>query len=143
VTAGTHVYDNILIPLKVVLDEASVPTEGRWAVLPPWTHGFLLKDARFIQHDTTGDTDPASRNGMIGRAAGFTLSISNNLPVVTGDDSPVIAGHPSAVSYAEQINKTEAYRPEDSFSDAVKGLHLYGAKVVRPTAIATALASKT
>jgi hypothetical protein len=48
----------------------------------------------------------------------------------------VLAGHGIATTYAEQINKVEAYRPQDSFSDAIKGLHLYGAKVVRPEALA-------
>lgn len=142
VTSGTHVYDNIIIPLKVKLDEANVPTEGRYVLLPPWVMGFLLKDDRFIRADASGQA-AASINGVVGTAAGFSIRVSNNLPVVTGDDSSVIAGHPMAASYAEQINKVEAYRPESSFSDAVKGLHLYGAKVVRPSCLATALASKS
>jgi hypothetical protein len=138
----TAFYDNILVPLKVLLDESNVPTEGRYCLIPAWGHGRLLRDDRFIRADASGGP-AASRNGIVGEAAGFSLRVSNNLPVVTGDDSSVIAGHPMAASYAEQINKTEAYRPENSFSDAVKGLHLYGAKVTRPTALATALASKT
>lgn len=138
----TAFYDNILIPLKVALDEANVPMEGRFALIPAWGHGRLLRDDRFIRADATGQAS-AAINGVVGEAAGFSLRVSNNLPVVTGDDSSVIAGHPSATSFAEQINKTEAYRPESSFADAVKGLHLYGAKVVRPNALATALASKT
>jgi N4-gp56 family major capsid protein len=138
----TAAYDSILVPLKVVLDEANVPTEGRFAIIPAWLHGRLLRDDRFIRADATGQA-PASQNGMVGTAAGFRLHVSNNCPNTTGDDYRVTAGHPMAVSYAEQINKTEAYRPEDSFSDAVKGLHLYGAKLVRPTAAATAIASKT
>ena len=55
----------------------------------------------------------------------------------------VQAGHPSAIAYAEQIVKVETYRPDDSFSDAVKGLHVYGAKLIRPDAIATCIASET
>lgn len=138
----TAFYDNILVPLKVALDEANVPMEGRFCLIPAWGHGRLLRDDRFIRADASGQAS-AAINGVVGEAAGFSLRVSNNLPVVTGDDSSVIAGHPMATSFAEQINKTEAYRPEDSFSDAVKGLHLYGAKVVRPEALATALASKT
>ena len=69
--------------------------------------------------------------------------MSNNAPLVTGDDYAVIAGYPKAISFAEQINKVEAYRPEDSFSDALKGLHVYGAKLVRPDGIATVIASQT
>ena len=142
VDGAADVYDLLLIPLKVKLDEANVPTQGRYCLIPPWVHGRLLGDSRFIDASASTLSDALS-NGTVGRAAGFELRVSNNLPLVTGVDYSVIAGHPSACSYAEQINKTEAYRPEDSFSDAVKGLHLYGAKVVRPDALATALASKT
>lgn len=142
ITASTHVYDSLLVPMSVRLTEANVPNEGRYVILPPWVYGFLLKDDRFIRTDATG-LAAASINGVVGTAAGFSIRQSNNLPLVTGDDYSVIAGTPDACSYAEQINKTEAYRPQDSFSDAVKGLHLYGAKVVRPSSIATALASKT
>ena len=52
-------------------------------------------------------------------------------------------GYPGAVSFAEQVAKVEAYRPESAFSDALKGLHLYGAKLTRPTGIATLTASIT
>jgi len=142
IDGAADAYDLLLIPLKVELDEANVPTQGRYCLIPPWVHGRLLGDSRFIDASASTLSDALS-NGTVGRAAGFELRVSNNLPLVTGDDYSVIAGHPSACSYAEQINKTEAYRPEDSFSDAVKGLHLYGAKVVRPDALAIATASKT
>ena len=142
IDGAADAYDLLLIPLKVKLDEANVPTQGRYCLIPPWIHGRLLGDSRFIDMSASGMGDALS-NGIVGRAAGFELRVSNNLPLITGDDYSVIAGHPSACSYAEQINKTEAYRPEDSFSDAVKGLHLYGAKVVRPDALAIATASKT
>lgn len=142
VDGAADAYDLLLIPMKVKLDEANVPTEGRYALIPPWVHGRLLGDDRFIRADASGQA-AASINGMVGTAAGFSLRVSNNLPLITGDDYSVIAGHPMACTYAEQINKTEAYRPESAFSDAVKGLHLYGAKVTRPDAICTASASKT
>jgi hypothetical protein len=131
-----------LVALKVRLDNASVPSEGRWVVIPPWYHGLLLRDDRFVRADAAGTTE-ALRNGMVGRAFGFDVKISNNAPNVTGDDWLVLAGYPGAISFAEQINKVEAYRPEDSFSDAVKGLHLYGAKLIRPAGIATLVASIT
>ena len=142
VDSAADAYDLLLIPLKVKLDEADVQTQGRYCLIPPWVHGRMLGDSRFIDYSASNNAEALS-NGIVGRAAGFDLRVSNNLPLITGDDWSVIAGHPSACSYAEQINKTEAYRPEDSFSDAVKGLHLYGAKVTRPSALATASASKT
>ncbi|MEU9777439.1 P22 phage major capsid protein family protein [Streptomyces sp. NPDC047968] len=144
VAAGTPTaaYDSVLVPLSVALDDADVPTEGRYVVVPPWFHGRLLRDDRFIRADAAGTTD-GLRNGMVGRAAGFDILKSNNTPNPTGDDNVIQAGVPGAISFAEQINKTEAYRPESGFADAVKGLALYGAKLVRPDGIAIATASQT
>ncbi|MGE3835253.1 MAG: P22 coat protein - protein 5 domain protein [Acidimicrobiia bacterium] len=142
VGTATAAYDSVLVPLKVKLDEANVPTEGRYVLVPSWFHGRLLLDARFIKVNESG-TAEGLRNGMVGRAAGFDILVSNNMPLITGDDYLVLAGHPMAITYAEQINKVEGYRPENAFSDAVKGLHLYGAKLVRTNAIATAVASIT
>ncbi|QFR00724.1 P22 coat protein - protein 5 domain protein [Streptomyces phaeolivaceus] len=138
----TDAYDDVLIPLKVTLDDGDCPTEGRYCVVPPWFTGRLLRDDRFVRADASGTTE-ALRNGFVGRAAGFNIVQSNNTPNPTGDDNVVQAGVNSAISFAEQINKTEAYRPESSFSDAVKGLALYGAKLVRPDGIAIATASQT
>lgn len=142
VDTAVKAYDSLLVAAAVKLDEANVPTEGRFALISPWIHGRLLGDDRFIRADASGGA-AASINGHVGRAAGFDLRVSNTLPLITGDDYSFLAGHPSATSFAEQINKVEAYRPESSFSDAIKGLHLYGAKVVRPDCLVKAAASKT
>jgi N4-gp56 family major capsid protein len=141
VTTPSQAYD-LLVDLSVRLDEANVPSEGRYAVMPPWFHGLLQKDARFTSVADSG-TSATLRNGEVGEAAGFSIRKSNNAPNPTGDDYIVQAGHPMAISYAEQIVKTEAYRPESSFSDAIKGLHVYGTKLIRPEAIAILRASKT
>lgn len=141
ITTGDLAYTG-LKNLAVRLDQASVPREGRYVVVPPWYHGLLLENAKFVTVNASG-TDTGLRNGVVGRALGFDVLISNNAKLLTGDDYRVAAGHPMAITYAEQINKTEAYRPESSFADAVKGLHLYGAKLIRPTAIATLTASIT
>lgn len=130
-------YNSVLIPLKVALDEANVPTPGRYVVIPPWLHGVALRDDRFVSADKAGTTE-GLRNGMVGRASGFDILMSNNVPEPSAGSTFVVqAGVPMAISFAEQINKTEAYRPESSFSDAVKGLALYGAKLLRPDSIAT------
>ena len=141
VTSAALAYAQ-LRKLATKLDEANVPQEGRWVVVPPWFYGLLLEDDRFVRVDASG-TSQGLRNGIVGMALGFDVLKSNNAPFVTGDDYAVIAGHPSAISYAEQIVKVETYRPQDSFSDAIKGLHVYGAKLVRPDAIATVVASQT
>lgn len=131
-----------LVALKVKLDNSNVPTQGRWVVVPPWYHGLLLLDDRFVRADASGSTE-ALLNGHVGRAFGFDVRVSNNCVNVTGDDWIVTAGYPGAISFAEQIVKVEAYRPESAFADALKGLHVYGAKLVRPTGIATLTASIT
>lgn len=141
VTTAALAYTQIR-KLSVKLDEANVPEEGRWCVVPPWYYGLLLEDDRFVRVDASGGT-LGLRNGKVGEVLGFNVMKSNNAPFVTGDDYAVIAGHPMAISYAEQIVKVEDYRPQDSFSDAVKGLHVYGAKLVRSSAIATVVASQT
>lgn len=128
--------------LKVKLDEANVPDEGRFAVIPPWYHGLLLEDDRFVRVDASG-TSEGLRNGHVGRALGFDILVSNNAPNVTGDDYAVIAGTNKAISFAEQIVKTEAIRLETTFGDGVRGLHVYGAKLTRPDGLASVYASIT
>jgi hypothetical protein len=77
---------------------------------------------------------------MVGSAAGFSLRKSNNAPNGPGAGAGklVIAGYDGAVTFAEQIASVEAGRLEKRFADFVKGLHLYGSKVVRPTGLAAA-----
>lgn len=131
-------YD-LLVDLGTKLDDADVPTENRWAVITPKFHGLLQKDSRFI---AAGDAQGASvrTNGIIGEAAGFSLRKSNNVPDGPGAGAGklIIAGNSMATTFAEQIAKTEAARRELRFADMVKGLHLYGGKVVRPEALAAA-----
>ena len=136
-TAGLALYD-YLVDLKVILDENNAPDDGkRWVVVPAWAEGMLLKDPRFVNATETGNQ--IRTNGLIGKAAGLNVYMSNN---VTNDAQTVktyriIAGHPAALSYADQINGVEAYRPELRFASAVKGLHLWGFKVVMPALTAT------
>lgn len=145
-TAGsTGAYEQ-LVDLSVKLDEQNVPTDGRWVVVPPWFHGMLVKDTRFISY---GAQDTLY-NRQVGQAAGFAILVSNNVPTVAApggapNQTPrnkIIAGHAMAATFAEQINQVEAYRPERRFGDAVKGLHLYGSMVERPEALAVLTASR-
>lgn len=137
-TTPTDAYDKVIVPLKIKLDVANVPTQGRSIVVRPELHGCLLRDNRFIKVNEAGTTT-GLREGLVGRAAGFDIILSNNAPNTTGSEYATIAGNNSAITFAEQINKVEAYRPQNSFSDAVKGLVLYGAKNVRPDSLASAL----
>jgi len=131
-----------IVELMVKLDNNNVPRAGRYVIVPPWYHGLLCRNSAFYSVANSGSTETL-RNGTVGRAYGFDIMVSNNVVNTTGDDWRVVAGYPGAITYAEQINKGEAYRPESAFSDALKGLHLYGAKVVRPEALASVVASVT
>lgn len=126
-------YDE-LVDLSTILDEANCPNVGRWVIVPPWFHGLLRKDDRFVHATAYGDQ--VLQNGEIGQAAGFRVLKSNNVPNTTGTKYKIVAGSSTAVSFAEQINEVRAFRPERRMADAVKGLHLYGSAVIRPTCVA-------
>lgn len=130
-----------LVDLGVLLDESDTPIDGRFVIVPAWFHGLLLKDERFIKAGTPR-SDSALANGEVGEAAGFRILKSNNVPNTTATKYKIIAGHSIATAYVEQIIDLQTYQPEKRFGDAVKGLHVYGAKVVRPTALAELIANK-
>lgn len=133
----TDAYDKVLVPLRTKLNRANVPTEGRYVVASPEFSGDLLKDSRFIKVNESG-TEQGLRNGMVGRAAGFDILESNNTPNPTGSVQVIQAGYPGAITYAEQILETEALRLQSTIADAIRGLHVYGGKLLRPTGIAVA-----
>jgi hypothetical protein len=135
--ANKAAYDDVLVALRTKLDRSNVPTEGRYVVVSPEFEGQLLKDDRFVRVDASG-TDTGLRNGMVGRAAGFDILKSNNTPNPSSDTQVIQAGYPGAVTYAEQILETEALRLQNTIADAIRGLHVYGAKLLRPTGIAVA-----
>lgn len=140
-TTADDAYE-YLVDLGTRLSEQNIPTQGRWCIVPPWVHGLMRKDARFVGYGTQANMD-VLMNGVIGKAAGFTLYESNNVPNTTGTAYKIIAGYPGAVTYAEQVLEIEAYRPPARFADAVKGLHVYGAKVIRPAGLAVLTANKS
>lgn len=142
-------YDR-LVDLKTKLDGTDTPDGDRFVVVPPWYEGYLLKDDRFVSFGTQANraalengqlSGQAADNGLIGRAAGFNVFRSNQVPNVGGIKHKIIGGHRSAWSRAQQILEVEAYRPERRFADALKGLHVYGAKVLRPDNLAVLVAS--
>lgn len=110
---SANAYD-YLVDLGVLLNEHNVPMLGRWAVIPPWFHGLLLKDERFVGNGT-GYNQAILQGGWVGDAAG---------------------------SFAEQLVELEAYRLEKNFSDGLKGLHVYGAKVTQPDGLAVLKCTK-
>lgn len=141
ITTGDLAYTG-LVNLRTKLANADVPDEGRYVIVPPWYYGLLLQNDKFVRADASGTTE-GLRNGQVGRAAGFDVYESNACVNVTGDDYIVQAGTNAAISMADQIVETEALRLQTTFADAVRGLHVWGAKVVRPDFLATLTASQT
>lgn len=142
---SSNVYENI-VKLRTKLDKANVPNTGRTLVVPPEVYALLLLDDRFAKSDAAAGQN-ALLNGEVGRVAGFTVFMSNNVNTGTGTDTgktpyfEVTAQVETATTYAEQIIKTEAYRMEKRFADGVKGLHVYGAKVTDGAQIAKLICS--
>ena len=147
----THVSPVMLINrMGRLLDQQNVDKGGRWLVIDPMMMEVLSdEDSRFLNADF-GDSG-ALRNGLVIKNwNGFRVYVSNNLPSVGAGAATVgtsaqstnfgviVAGHDSAIATAEQINKTEQYRDPDSFADIVRGMHLYGRKILRPEAITVA-----
>lgn len=133
-----NIYENI-VKLRTKLDKANVPTSGRTIVVPPEVYALLLMDDRFAKSEATAGQD-ALLNGQVGKVAGFTVFMSNN---VSGTEKyfEVTAQVETATTFAEQVIKTEAYRIEKRFADGVKGLHVYGAKVTDGAQIAKLICS--
>ena len=146
--AGDDDAYETLVDLGVKLREADV-YDDPWVILPPWYIGMLRKDPRFVGYGTDKQNE-VLLNGKVGRAAGFDIRESNNLSgatsgtiAVAGGVYTIIAGVKAAATFAEQLNKVEAFRPQDGFNDAMKGLHLYGCKVTRPYALASCAVTKS
>jgi len=128
-----------LLTLGQKLAEFNIPDEGRWIVIPPWFKTKLALAKVLIQD--SGAAVQTFQNGFSGRVAGFDIYESNNCPN-SGGTYYIMAGTRKAISFAAQINKVEAYRPEAGFTDAVKGLYVYGAKVIYPDALVVLTATE-
>ena len=115
------------------LDENNIPEDGRFMIINPAV-ATLLKQSELRQAYLTGDNVSPLRNGFIGTVDRFNMYVSNNLSTTSGVTSGLY-GHPKAIAYASQMTNTETVRLESSFGDGVRGLSVYGYKVILPTAI--------
>ena len=115
------------------LDENNIPETERFMIIDPAT-AAIIKNSDLKQAYLTGDAESPLRNGNIGMIDRFNVYVTNNLTVASGVTSGFF-GHPKAVAYASQMTNTETVRLESSFGDGVRGLAVYGYKVVVPTAI--------
>ena len=115
------------------LDENNIPEDNRYMIISP-AAATLLKQSELRQAYLTGDNVSPLRNGFIGTVDRFNMYVSNNLVTASGVTSGLY-GHPKAIAYASQMTNTESVRLESSFGDGVRGLAVYGYKVVLPTAV--------
>jgi hypothetical protein len=134
----TNILDWI-VDLGSVLDEQNVPESDRWIVLPVWACGMVkksdLKDASLA-----GDGTSILRNGRIGMIDRFMIYRSNLLSNSSGEFD-VIAGHKSGLTFASQMLNSETLRAESTFGTLVRGLQVFGYKVIKPEAIVHSVVS--
>lgn len=136
----SNIVDNI-VDVGTRLDEKNIPAEGRFLVLPP-TYTNLIKKSDLKDASISGDGTSMLRNGRIGMIDRFTIYQSNLVSKV-GADHLCLAGIPKATCFASQFVKTETVRLESTFGDGIRGLKVYGYKVVVPEALITVKLRKT
>jgi hypothetical protein len=138
--AGQTEIIDLIVGLGLVLDEQNIPETGRWLLLPAWA-GALIKRSELRDAALTGDTVTMMRNGRLGMVDRFTLYISNLLPInATASGTAIYAGHSHGFTFATQLTKMETLRAESTFGTIMRGLQVFGSKVVDGTAIAKAYA---
>lgn len=133
-TKPEDVYESI-VSLGVRLSKQNIPTTGRFLVVDPDVYGMLLLDDRFVKN--TAVESATLHNGFVGNVNGFTVYQTNLMPGNTDTKHTMLAGSTIATTFAQQISKIDSTRKEKGFSDIVKGLLVYGSKVIRPEALAT------
>lgn len=130
----SNVLDYI-VDCGTILDEQNVPEESRYMVLPTWMAG-LIKKSDLKDASLTGDGSSPLRNGRIGSIDRFTLYSSNQVSYYSTDTAyRALFGHKYAITFATQFVKTESLRAESTFGDIVRGLQVYGFKVIQPKAL--------
>jgi hypothetical protein len=145
---GPSVVPEQLALIHRKLDENNVPFPGRYLCVSPWMYqNILLANIGFAYTTANANSGPVNvdgtaawQAGRVGTVLGFDVYMTNNLAAHASDASTTryeyaLAGNRDAITFANQIVSVEAFRPETMFSDAVKGLHVYGMKVVQPKAL--------
>jgi len=133
-----------IIDMGTVLDEQNVPETGRWLVMPAWMVATIkksdLKDASLA-----GDTTSIMRNGLVGMVDRFMLYLSNNIVGITEGTATLykpIGGHSSGLTFAAQMTKMETLPNPDTFGQLVRGLNVYGYKVIEGKYLTTGVVIK-
>lgn len=138
VSSGTPDYYGALVTAGKQLDEANVPSEGRWHVTSAAGYAALLEDSKFTSATAAGDQ--VVRSGAVGMAAGFNIYKSNNLEVVAGtpDYRKTLYGTVAAISHARALTgQPEAFRLEGKMATGIRGELAWGNKTIEPNALGT------
>lgn len=134
---GTTSVVDLIVDMGTVLDEANVPESDRFLVIPARMAG-LIKKSELKDASLTGDSATPIRNGRLGMIDRFTLYVSHNLNVSSGKTS-LIAGHKMGFTFASQMTEMETLRAQSTFGNIIRGLQVYGYKVVKPEALSQAV----
>jgi len=139
VSAETDPLD-VLARMARLLDDANVPEEGRWFVASPEFYEQLSQSSSKLLSVDYNAGQGSIRNGLVssGKLRGFNMYKSNNIAAVSNASGKCLAGHISSTATAQTIISTEVLRDPSSFGDIVRGLHVYGAKVLRDDALVSA-----
>ena len=138
--SGEHDPIDVLSHMARLLDEQSVPEEGRWFLANPEFYEQLVQSSSKLMSVDFNAGQGSIRNGLVssGKLRGFDMYKTNNIAATTNAAGKCIAGHMSSTCTAQTIINTEVVRDTASFGDIVRGLHVYGAKVLRPEALVSA-----
>jgi len=133
-----------IVDCESILSEQNIPNDRMWMIIPVWMGG-LIKKSDLKNASITGDSVSVLRNGRIGEIDQFTLYVSNLLPTrLEGAISTysIPFGHPFGPSFAAQLTETETIRAQKAFADKVRGLIIYGAKILKTEAVGVLYAHK-
>ena len=138
--SGEHDPIDVMARMARLLDEQNVPEEGRWFVAGPDFYEVLGQASSKLLSVDFNAGQGSIRNGLVssGKLRGFDMYKSNNIAATSNAAGKCMGGHISSTATANTILSTEVIRDPSSFGDIVRGLHVYGAKVLRPEALVSA-----
>lgn len=145
-SAGQIEILDLMVDIGTVLDEQNIPEQGRYIVIPPWLAG-QIKKSDLRDASLSGDGTSILRNGRLGMIDRFTIYMSNLLPSgvaggLAAGETALFAGHTLATTFASQLVKVETVRSERTFGDVMRGLQVYGVKVLNPVGLVQAIVAK-
>lgn len=136
VLTAANVID-VITRCASVADEQNWPEAGRWMVIPSWMR-YLLMNSDLKNASVTGDGKSVLRNGRIGEIDRFELFMSNNVATVADGGFTaynVVFGHKSGLTFASQMTEMDSLKAESTFGTLVRGLNVYGYKVIKPESL--------